>query len=366
MNKKNLVVMFGGPSVEHDVSIITALQVIKNADASKYEVLPIYWTKDGHVVLLRNSQSYTNVKSLIESNSWSPVRFFKGGFIAQFILSKSYHNCTVIPVFHGTGGEDGVAQGMLEFNDIAYAGSNVRASTIGMDKNLFKMVMRRHKLPVLDWQVVTKSNPDSFKTPLPYPVIVKPAHLGSSIGVKKCESADQIKDQLSVVFELDNQAIIEPYLLDMTEINCSVLGTSDENQASVCEQPISADEILSFADKYLTGGKSKSSKSSGMASLNRRIPAPISKDLTEKIRNMSQKVFSAIGASGVARVDYMVTKKDEIYITEINTIPGSLAFYLWEASGISFRELIDRLVDIAEVEYKSKHSIKTAFESDLV
>lgn len=356
--------MFGGPSVEHDVSVITALQVIKNADPSKYDVLPIYWSKEGHIVLLRNSQPYADAKSLIQSNAWLPVSFFKSGF--RVFWRKFYRNCVVIPCFHGSAGEDGVVQGLLDFYDIAYAGSGVAASAIGMDKNLFKMVMRHHKLPVLDWEVVTKSNPDSFKTTLPYPVIVKPAHLGSSIGVKKCESVDQVKDQLSVVFELDNQAIIEPYLLNVMEINCSVLGTVENNQASVCEQPISSDEILSFADKYLTGTKNKGAKLIGMASLDRRIPAPISKELTEKIQSLSQQVFSDIGASGVARIDYMVTKKDEIYITEINTIPGSLAFYLWEASGISFSELIDRLVNIAEIEYKSKHSIKTTFESNLV
>ncbi len=352
--------------MEHDVSIITALQVIKNADLAKYNVLPIYWLKDGGVVLLRSVKPFTTVKSLIERKSWSPVSFFKGGFKAHNILSKSYYDCIVIPCFHGTNGEDGVVQGMFEFFDLTYTGSGVRASAIGMDKNVFKMVMKHHKLPVLDWEVVSKYDRDDFKTTFPYPVIVKPCHLGSSIGVKKCESLDQVKDQLSVVFELDSQAIIEPYLTDMQEINCSILGTADHNQASVCEQPISANEILSFVDKYLSGNKNKGAKTAGMAGLDRRIPAPISKALTEKIQAMSQSVFSAIGASGVARIDFMVTKNDDIYITEINTIPGSLSFYLWEASGISFRELINRLVEIAESEFALKHSFKTTFQSNLI
>ncbi len=377
MSKKNLVVMFGGPSVEHDVSVITALQVIKNADASKYEVLPLYWTKEGPVVLLRNRQPYTTVQSLIESNTRQPVTFFSGGFKAQDFFGKSYENSVVIPCFHGTDGEDGVAQGLLDFFAIPYAGSNVRASAVGMDKILFKALMKENNIPVLPYQVVTKESgvePKSLK--FDFPVIVKPAHLGSSIGVKKCDGIREVTDALETVFELDTHALIEPYLSDKQEVNVSVLGSTDECQTSVTEEPLSAEDILSFEDKYLRGGKGAAQRAlpggeknglKGMASLDRRIPAPIEKNQEARIKKQAEEIFKVCGCSGVARIDFMIDKKTkETYVTEINTIPGSLSFYLWEAAGISFPELIDKLVDIAEHEYKKKAALMRTFESTIL
>lgn len=373
MEKKNLVVLFGGPSVEHDVSVITALQVIKSADRSRYNVLPIYWTPTGGFVLLRNNQPtkpFTDPRSLMTSN-WLPIGFVTGGFSMGFITKKYYRIDTAIPCFHGSGGEDGAVQGILESFSIPYAGSGVTASALGMDKWFFKAAMKQVGLPVLDAEVVSKHNRADYSEPkFAYPVIVKPVHLGSSIGVTKCDDFEALQKAFDVIFELDTQALIEPYLADRQEINCSVLGTTESCEVSVCEEPVSSEAILSFEDKYLKGGKGdKGAKSGvkGMASLDRRIPAPISKELTQKIQSIAKSCFRALGCSGVARVDVMIDMKtNEIYITEINTIPGSLSFYLWEASGISFPELIDKLVEISEFEYKKKKSLLRIFESTIL
>lgn len=361
--------MFGGPSVEHDISIITALQVIKHADASRYEILPVYWSREGPMVLMRNREPYTTPESLIRSNSWSPVRFFNGGFKALNLISKSFRGNVVVPCFHGTSGEDGVVQGLLEFFDIPYAGSGVCASSLGMDKVLFKAIMKEHNIAVLDYQVVTKQDGIEAKSlKFGFPVIVKPAHLGSSIGVKKCEGIKDVLEALEVVFELDSHALIEPYVQDKQEVNVSVLGSTDECIVSQTEEPLSAAAILSFEDKYLRGdGKKSSSGFKGMVSADRRIPAPISKEQEARIRKQAGEIFKICGCSGVARVDFMIDKSsNEIYVTEINTIPGSLSFYLWEASGMSFRELIDKLVEIAEHEYNKKKSLTRTFESTIL
>ncbi len=369
MRKKNLVILFGGPSVEHDVSVISGMQVVKNANESKYEILPIYWDGSSFWMAKKTWLNSLAVAKSISNGNRREVVLHHGTIYNYGGLGLSHKisniDC-VIPVFHGTSGEDGVIQGFLDTLKLPYVGSGVPASVIGMDKNLFKIIMRHHKLPVLDWEVVAKLHLNSFKTTIPFPVIVKPTHLGSSIGVKKCSSHNEVKLQLEVVFELDNEAIIEPYLSNVQEINCSVLGDAENNQASVCEQPISVDEILSFDDKYLHGNKNKGAKHAGIASLDRRMPAPISIELTVKIQNLAKQVFTAIGAGGVARVDFMIDKGNNIYITEINTIPGSLSYYLWEASGVSFRELLDRLVEIAEMSYSSKHVLLRRYDSHLL
>lgn len=373
--------MFGGPSVEHDVSIITALQVIKNADIALYNIIPLYWTKEGPIVRLRNNKAFTDVASLIACNSWSPVQFTNyssgHGFNEGWIFKRFQAVDVVIPCFHGTGGEDGAIQGILESFSIPYAGSGVTASALGMDKWFFKAAMRQAGLPVLDAELVAKQNRNDYKKPkFAYPIIVKPVHLGSSIGVTKCDDFEAVQNAFEVIFELDTQALIEPYLSERQEVNCSVLGTSESSEVSVCEEPISSEEILSFEDKYLKGGKGKKGEikdaaqralPGGMASLDRRIPAPIEKNYELRITNYAKEVFRSCGCSGVARVDFMIDKKTgDTYITEINTIPGSLSFYLWEASGISFPELIDKLVEIAEFEYKKKKSLLRTFESTIL
>ncbi len=364
--------MFGGPSVEHDVSVITAMQVMKNADPDKYHIAPLYWAKDGSFYTKDTTESFTEFQKRINTH---PV---KNSFEYQMIHQKApgvlfsradYRPDVILPCFHGTSGEDGAIQGLLEVVDVPYAGSGVRASAAGMDKVLFKALMKENNIPVLDYQVVTKESGIDAKTlKFSFPVIVKPAHLGSSIGVQKCEGIQQAQEALEVVFELDTHALVEPYLKDKQEVNVSVLGTTDDCQASVTEEPLSAEEILSFEDKYLRGkGKGGSKSVAGMASHDRRIPAPIEKNYELRITNYAKEIFKVCGCSGVTRVDFLIDKKsNEIYVVEINTIPGSLSFYLWEAKGLSFRDLIDKLVENAEYEYAKKKKLLRTFESTIL
>lgn len=376
--KRNLVVFFGGRSVEHDVSVITAAQVIQNADVKKYEVIPIYISQDGsfHYVEKESDtkeflMNIAGRKTPVQIDSVNGTISIKKSFLS-FAGSRGVIKTidVAFPAFHGTYGEDGSFQGMLELANVPYVGSGVAASAVGMNKVLFKELMSFHKIPILPWQVIPKTEiDDNFKVDLNlnYPAIVKPANLGSSIGIKKVSNDNEIREALKIIFHLDNEAVAEPYIEDIMEVNCSILGNLKNNQASVCEQPLSEKEVLSFEDKYLAGGKGTKNKLQGMASQGRKIPAPISLEQTKQIQNLAQDVFRYCGCSGVARIDFLINRKDgSIYVNEINTIPGSLSFYLWEASGMSFRELIDELVDIADKNFANRNSLQRTFESALL
>lgn len=365
--KKNMLVMFGGPSVEHDVSLITANQAIKQIDTNKYRIILFYWTREGKFLVSHyHNKPITSLTKFCSNGQEASVK--KGKVVVRSYIGASQINVDVaLPLFHGTYGEDGAIQGLLEAMDVPYVGCGVTSSALGMDKVLFKAILNENKIPVLDYQKIT-SIEQLKDIKLKYPMIAKPAHLGSSIGVKKVNNATDLKDAVNVILSLDTTAIIEPFLSDMVEVNCSVLGSTKECQASVTEQPIPTSEILSFADKYLRGGKGKKigGLKQGMAGLDRRIPAPIEKNTEEKIKNHALSVFKALGCSGVSRVDFMIDKKtDNLYVTEINTIPGSLSFYLWEASGITYKELIDKLVSIAEFEHAEKKKLIRAVDSPL-
>ncbi|MFA6082013.1 MAG: D-alanine--D-alanine ligase family protein [Patescibacteria group bacterium] len=363
--KKNLLLMFGGPSVEHDVSVITAMQALKYIDHSAYNIIPFYWTNDGQFLTVYDPPLNPHellaklAKKGVEVSIQNNHLLYKSGLFSIKPLTIDI----AFPLFHGTGGEDGAVQGLLEALDVPYVGCNVSASALGMDKILFKAIMHENKIPVLPYQAV---NSPSDKVNIGFPVIAKPSHLGSSIGVAKADNQKQLTESFATIFQLDTQAIVEPYLTNMIEINCSVLGTAKACESSVCEQPISSSEILSYADKYLHNGKGKKG-AKGMASLDRRIPAPISEAESKKIKTYAENVFKVLGCSGVARVDFMIDQSNSnIYVTEINTIPGSLSFYLWEASGLNYPDLIKRLFAIAVEQHQIKHKLVRQYKSDIL
>jgi len=371
MPKKNLVIFFGGRSVEHDVSLITGWQAVKNANPQKYNIIPIYLSQKGEFCFLNPS---SDQKKFFQEIS----RYQKQGLIdystreiifkktSPLSLNKKIKIDVAFPAFHGTLGEDGSFQGLLEMAGIPYVGSGVLASAIGMNKDFFKKIMSFYQIPILPWQTVTQESfTDNFQPRFNYPLIAKPVNLGSSIGVKKVNNRQELKNALEVIFNLDCEAMLEPYLEKMSEINCSVLGSKIKQEASVCEQPIPAKDILSFEDKYLKGGKK--TKAQGMAGLDRKIPAPISKEQTNLIQNLAKKVFQVCECSGVARIDFMIDNKTQkIFVNEINTLPGSLSFYLWQASGMSFQELIDKLVEIAYQEREEKNHLQRTFTSSII
>ncbi len=381
MSKLRVGVLYGSRSVEHEVSVITGLQVVNGLNSDRYDVVPLYLTKEGEWLTgdaLRNLNTYQgpaeNRRGLPRA-TLLPVpnggtlqlaeraRFNPFGQPAKLAIDVAF------PCFHGTFGEDGTIQGLLELANIPYVGSGVLASAVGMDKITMKAVFRSSGLPVLDCQVVRrdewKASPaavvERLERTIGYPAFVKPANLGSSVGISKAIDEATLRSALEVAASYDRRVLVEPSLEGAIDINCSILGFEDDIQASVCEQPISWETFLSYEDKYIRGGKSQ-----GMKGLSRKIPAPIGDDATRKIQDLAKQAFLAIDAAGVARIDFLLTSDQQIFVNEINTLPGSLAFYLWEATNLPFPKLLDRLIDIALTRHQARKQITYSFDSVLL
>ena len=384
MSKIQLGVMFGSRSCEHEVSIISAVQLMRAADRELYDVIPIYISKRGEWFTgdaLFEISAYTpfdesrkgvvRVNLDITSGSGALTRMEHGrgllGKDREVIVARL--DC-VIPVFHGMHGEDGTIQGLLELCNIPYASSGVGASAMGMDKVYMKQYFRGAGFPVLPscwflrraWEEDPKAVMDRIEQELPYPVFVKPASLGSSIGVTRAKDRAALEESLKLAFEFDRKVLVEKGLENPLELNCSVLGYAGKTQASEIEMPVSGGDLLTFMDKYMAGGSTK-----GMASLKRVLPAPIEPELRDKIRALSMEIFNDMDCKGVVRIDYMYdAASDGLYITEINTIPGSLAFYLWEACGMPYSRLIDEMVRCAMEAQKDKDDSNYAYSSDIL
>jgi D-alanine-D-alanine ligase len=377
-------VIFGGRSVEHDVSIVTAHQVMAVL-GEKHEIVPIYVTREGRWL----SSSELNDLEVYKQKRWEEVG--EPAVLAPTAGEKSLMVGggrlrgprrvpldVVVPSIHGTYGEDGTLQGLLELADIPYAGSDVVASAVGMDKVAMKSVFSAAGLPVVKHHLVTSAQLDSdldavldaIENEVAYPCFVKPSRLGSSVGIGRAADRDGLRDALDVARRYDSRILVETSMEGCVEINCSVLGGGNSDpKPSVCEQPIAWEEFLTFSDKYLRGAKSSGTTKSegGMADQERRIPAPISDALTKQIQENAVKAFRAIGAAGVARVDSFAHEETgETWVMEINTVPGSFSFYLWEASGVSFSELMDRMVEIAFENHRARGELLFSFDSAML
>jgi D-alanine-D-alanine ligase len=278
---------------------------------------------------------------------------------------------------HGSNGEDGTLQGLFELANVPYSGCDVASAAVSMDKRLARTTLRGAGLPVLDDVAVARARwlasagdvcVDLEAAP-GYPMYVKPLRLGSSIGVSRVETRAQLDVALDLAFRYDTSVLAEAAQDGIIEINCSVLGRGDDVEVSVCEQPTSTG-TLSYADKYLSGGKGKGgakAPATGMKSAQRVIPAPISETLTRRIQDAATAAFRAIGASGVARVDFLVSPgRDSFLINELNTLPGSLSFYLWEASGMTFAALLDRLVAMATERHREREATTSSIDTWLL
>lgn len=379
-----VAVAFGGRSVEHDVSIVTAHQIMAVL-AEDHEVVPLYITKEGRWL----TSPALNDLAVYKARRWDEVGeevTLAPGVGARGALQvgggrlrgpRRIELDVVVPAVHGTFGEDGTLQGLLELADVPYVGSDVVASALGMDKVAMKAVFRAAGLPTVPDVLVETSrldaDPDSvldeIESTLHFPVFVKPTRLGSSVGIAKAKDRAGLIEALEVARRYDRRLLVERSMEGCIEVNCSVLGGGGVTpQASVCEQPVAWQEFLTFEDKYMRSSKTGSStKEAGMASLDRRIPAPISESLTKQIQDNAVRAFRALGAAGVARVDAFAEESTgEAWVMEINTVPGSFSFYLWEPSGVSFRELMTRLIDIALVEHRSKSELMFTFESGML
>jgi D-alanine-D-alanine ligase len=266
-------------------------------------------------------------------------------------------------------------QGLFELADVPYVGAGVAASAISMDKALTKVMCRGVGIPVLDWIVLSRAEwgqdaagiVTRIENAFAYPVIVKPVCLGSSIGVKRCHDHATLRQAIAAALVLDDRVLIEPALTDFIEINCAVMGPPE--RASVCEQPVTHEAILSFDAKYKRGGKGAkhARQPGGMAALERIIPAPISAELAQRVQRFATQVFRVMGAAGTARIDFLYqSDRNALYLNEVNSIPGSLAFYLWEATGLPFDALVDGLIAIALQRHQERAQTQFSFEVNLL
>lgn len=408
--KISVAVLFGGKSTEHEISIISALQAMENLDKDKYDIYPIYISK--------NNEFYYDKELLFDINNFKNLNLLykkltkvclvrEGSFVyIKNLKSKVFSDNNIakieiaFPIVHGTNVEDGNLQGFLRTLGLAICESDCISSALGMDKYFMKQILKSENIPVLD---VVRLDIEDYKKldetiknlelKFPYPMIIKPVNLGSSIGISKAKDRDKLKDALSLAFSFSEIVLVEKAIVNLREINCAVLGDRYEQRASALEEPFGKDEILSFSDKYMSGGKSGakgigSSKhngmkltnqpknigakstnpqSSGMASLQRQIPANVDKDTEIKIKNFAIKTFKTLGCSGVARVDLMIDKDtNDIYVNEINTIPGSLSFYLWDFEGISYKALLDKIIKIAIENKRREDNLNFTFESNVL
>lgn len=373
-------VVFGGRSVEHDVSVITAHQVMEVLGRT-HEVVPIYITKEGRWLSSRALNDIAIYKTGRAENVGDDAALLPAGAGLQVGGGKLRGPRTisldcVVPAVHGTYGEDGTLQGLLELADIPYTGSGVLTSALGMDKVAMKAVFKSCGLPIVPDIVIETPELDDLELAcdkaegaIGYPAFVKPTRLGSSVGIGKATDRGSLTDALDVARRYDRRVLVEKAMEDCIEINCAVIGAPGKApRASVCEQPVAWEEFLSFSDKYMRGTKgSTNAKQAGMASQERRIPAPISDELTAKVQGNALGAFAAIGAAGVARIDSFVNEATgDMWVMEINTTPGSFSFYLWERSGLGFAALMEELLVIALDVHREKSDLMFSFDSDLL
>jgi D-alanine-D-alanine ligase len=382
--KINVAVMFGGKSVEHEISVISALQAVEHLDKEKYEIIPIYITKQGRMYTgeqVGNIESYKNIDALLKKSRQIVLTNEDGKVVmadypVKFRFGKQNNTVidVVLPIVHGTNVEDGALQGYLRTLGVPFAGCDVLASAVGMDKHVMKLVFKDAGIPVLDSKCFLKTqyieNEEQVLTTVEetfgYPVIVKPVNLGSSVGISKAKNREELTEALDLAFRFAATVLVEHAITNLREINCAVLGDIYEAEASECEEPLNATDILSYEDKYMAGGKS-SGGSKGMATLARKIPADISDEQRTLIRNMAVKAFQALGGNGVARIDFMIdTATDTVYLNEINTIPGSLSFYLWQPVGVSYKELLDRMIRLALKRARNEADIVYSFDTNVL
>ena len=379
--KIQLGVMFGGNSTEHEISIISAVQAMLSLDREKYDIVPLYITKDSRFFTgeeLLEIKNYRDIPTLLKK--CSEVVLVKENDVAgvykfpfkAFGKNRVGHIDIAFPIVHGTNTEDGVLAGYIEMLGLPYVGCDVESSALGMDKFAMKAIFKEYGIPVLESKLyATKDYEDidallaKIEGAFSYPVIVKPVNLGSSIGISVAADRDALTKSLDTAFSFAEVVLVERAITNLREINCSVLGDRVAAEASEFEEPVSGDEILSFEDKYISGAKSGGAK--GMASVKRKIPAPISPEMREEIRTMAVKAFKALGCSGVSRIDFMIDgDENKVYLNEINTIPGSLSFYLWEPLGVKYPELLDRMIDLALKRQRARANLTFSFESNVL
>lgn len=381
-------VFFGGNSTEHEISIISALQATEYFDTDKYEIVPVYISKQNEFFVgdeVGDISNYKDINSLIKkSQRVIPV---KNDNVADLLIyppktfgQKIYASIDVaFPVVHGTNVEDGTLAGMLKMLGIPFVGSDVTASAVGMDKYVMKCVLKDNDIPVLDCITAGKQEyikdketvKSKIKSKINYPVIIKPVNLGSSIGIKIAKDDASLSDALEHAFMFAPHILAERAVTNLKEVNISVLGDEETQETSECEEPTLSDDILSFEDKYMSDSDSRktgtSSKTGTMASLSRKLPAEITPEQKSAIQNLAVKTFKALDCNGVVRIDFMIDQdEDKIYVNEINTIPGSLSFYLWKAVDLNYKDLLDKMIQLALKRKRRQEDLTFSFTSNVL
>src|SRR5580704_18871856 len=384
-------VFFGSRSVEHEVSVITAQQAMAALPADRFVPVPVYIAKSGAWYTgdqLLQLERYKDIDRLIAASTRVTTRPdpSSAGELVEVearrgLLGGSARAVArfdvAMPLVHGSNGEDVTLQGLFELASLPYCGCDVASAAVSMDKRLSRTTLRGAGIPVLDDVMVARGRwlqqPDAVRAELTkqpgFPMYVKPRRLGSSIGVARVENDEQLREALEVAFGYDTSILAEAAQDDSIEVNCSVLGWGDDVEASVCEQPVSSG-TLSYADKYLSGAKGTGgakTPAAGMKGSQRMIPAPISDSLTKRIQDTATASFRAIGAAGVTRVDFLVSpERDSFVVNELNTLPGSLSFYLLEPSGLSFDVLLTRLIDMAIARHRVQQATTASIDTWLL
>jgi len=379
--KQVIAVIFGGRSVEHDVSIVTGNQIMNAFPGAGYEVVPIYITRDGKwftgdpLLDLKNFEDekltqHKDVHPVILSPDVRHHGLIRNPLARRFQKSEIKRLDVIFPAIHGSHGEDGTLQGLFELADIPYVGFGTLGSALTNDKIMTKQVLQQSGIPVVDGLHFSRTDwlntPDEIieriKAQLNYPVFIKPATLGSSIGIGRADNDDLLRASIDVAARFDRRILVEQAVTDGVEINCAVMGYQDDLQASVLEQPVSSwgADFLSFEDKYLRGSK-------GMQSAERVIPAPLADDLTQRIQAISLAAFRAVDGRGITRIDFLVKPESgEIFLNELNTMPGSLAFYLWRETGMTEAQVVTKLVDLARAAHADKRATLYDYTTNLV
>lgn len=382
-------VIFGGESVEHEVSIISAVQAMNKIDQEKYEIIPIYITKDRKWytgTMLRDVESYQDLE-LIKKYATNVVLYEKdGAFVLQSkgFLKKIITDIDIaFPITHGTNVEDGALQGYLQTLGIPYVGPNVYAAAVGQDKVYMRDIFAANKLPIpkYTWfyDCDYKNNTDEIikrVETLKYPVIIKPATTGSSVGISTAKDEKELKKAIEEASKYDSKIIVEEMVANLMEVNVSVLGNYEHQETSVIEEVMLGHAFLTYEDKYLGNGKVKGKLgvkatplkgSKGMASADRKIPADLTNKMENEVREIAIKAFKALGSSGDARIDMLIDKKaKKVYVNEINSIPGSLAFYLWDPAGKNYTQLLDDMINIGIKDFKRRQNKTHSFKSNIL
>lgn len=388
--KLNIAVFFGGESVEHEVSIISAHQAMEALDQEKYNVIPIYVAKNRRLYmsdLLNDMKNFKDLNGLISKCTQVTLANVDNKVVILPVKTSLFGKKELgtidvaIPVMHGTNGEDGTIQGFLEMLKVPYAGCDLYGAAVGQDKVLMKNILHDNGLPIADWFYVYSDEIDEHQDEvlkkvhaIGYPVILKPSRTGSSVGIAIAHNDEEYLNCFEDTRQYDEKVITEKVIHPMREINCSVLGDKNHAEASVLEEVTKAgeDNMLDFKDKYMGSGSAKGAKkaggpSKGMASTARRVPAPLDDITTKLIQQYALDTFRVLQCSGVCRIDFMMDAETKhVYVNEINTIPGSLAFYLWENQGVSFSELMDRLVQQALDRERKRSRMTFSYDTNLL